>query len=139
MNTKVALSAENERTETAVFLREQREKLSDFGFRNPAIALADPRSGDRLELFAGKYKEVVEKIQGDGRFELAPEFVIGGHDDDGLLTQLEHIRLESEEIASEVGLSLLKLGLGVVVWKDQDGKEREGPALFQPFGSRGLF
>lgn len=132
MNTKAEVSAENERTAIAGFLREQRQKLTDFGFRNPAIALGDPRSGDRLELFAGKYKEVVEKIQGDGRFELDPEFVIGGHDADGLLTQLEHIRLESEEIASDVGLSLLKLGLGAVVWKDQDGKEREGPALFQP-------
>jgi len=46
--------------------------------------------------------------------------------------RLEHLVQEAEQIEAEVGLSLLKMTVGTVIWRDQEKVERESPLYFLP-------
>lgn len=114
------------------FLDTQREFLADLGFRNPAVALQAAKHSAALEWGEAHSAEVLEEMRTRGCVDVVLGETSYSTCQEDLDARLEHLVQESEQVEAEVGLSLLKMTVGTVFWRDQDGVVRESALYFLP-------
>lgn len=109
-------------------IAEQRDVLQDLGFKNPLINLGSSRCDTGFEIEQSHTEAVaVALMSGEGRLTAAPTLCCGSNRGATFEDRLRSVALTAESLEADVGLNLLKVAVGAVVWRDPDQGIRESP------------
>lgn len=114
------------------FVAEQRDYLADLGFKSPLISLTNSRADVGIEFDESHVVEATSALMApDGRLQAQSSWCCGAYSGESFAQRLRHIAMNAEALESDIGANLLKFATVVVVWLDQDRKEREAPIFLR--------